>query len=266
MNGVLKYRPWQTKVALVDLLIVSFEGRQFLLKMLLEKPALRLVAAGSIVLFGLATSAMADISPIDPHALFATGGDATDIGAGQPITLSSPGGGDTGGGIFVFTNNTGDPLSAVEVDLTLPIAFLNGFSFTGTIFSPGPGTSSTTSTILTGKCDDPTNLGFFCFEMTFASAPEPIVPLGGNFVLDFDKPASPGPPPIYGGVDANVADGTYEGTTDTSTDRVGEWTEGAQGFVTPILQTPEPRQYAGLLAGIFALAIFMKRKRYSVSQ
>jgi hypothetical protein len=224
----------------------------------------RLVSVSSLFLFGLGSSAMADIGPVDPHALFATGGDATDINSGQPIALSAPGGGNTGGGIFVFTNNTGTALSAVEVDLTLPIAFLNGFSFTGTIFTPGPGTSSTTTTILTGKCGDPLNASFFCFEMTFASAPQPIVPLGGNFVLDFDKPASPGPPPIYGGVDANVADGTYTGTTDTSAARVGEWTEGALGNVTPIL-APEPRQYAGMLGGIFALAIFLKRKRSAVT-
>jgi hypothetical protein len=60
----LKYRPWQTKVPLVDLLIVSFEGRQFLLKIFLEKPALRLAAAGAFVLVGLATSAMADLIPL----------------------------------------------------------------------------------------------------------------------------------------------------------------------------------------------------------
>jgi hypothetical protein len=43
---------------------VSFEGRQFLLKIFLEKPALRLAAAGAFVLVGLATSAMADLIPL----------------------------------------------------------------------------------------------------------------------------------------------------------------------------------------------------------
>jgi hypothetical protein len=63
-----------------------------------------------------------------------------------------------------------------------------------------------------------------------------------------------------------VATGTYGGTTDTSAARLGEWQDGAPGFVTPILATPEPRQYAALLAGIFALAIFSRRKRNVVTQ
>ena len=224
------------------------------------------MSASSLVLFCLASSAMADISPIDPHALFATGGDATDINSGQPITLSSPpGAGNTGGGIFVFTNNTGSALSAVEVDISLPDSF-GPFSFTGSLFTPGPGASSISETILFNECGNPSNTSDFCVEMVFAVNPGPLVPVGGNFVLDFDAPASQGPPPIYGGVDEDVANGVYNGTTDTSDARIGEWSKGAVGFVTPILATPEPRQYAGLLAGIFALAIFLKRKRFVVTQ
>ena len=252
--------------------------------MFLEKPALRLVAASSVMLFGLATSAMADIAPFDPHALFASGGDATDIGSGQPITLSAPGGGNTGGGIFVFNNNTGSPLSAVDVDITLPESFLDGFSFTGTIFTPGPGASSVSETIQTYPCGDPSDMSHtsFCVEIAFAENPGPLVPTGGNFVLDFDKPLPPTfphQPPVYAGVDELVATGNYSaasceashlpnctGTTDTSDARVGEWADGAQGFVTPILATPEPRQYAGLLAGIMALAIFFRRQRNFVGR
>jgi hypothetical protein len=266
---------------LVDLLIVSFEGRQFLLKIFLEKPALRWAAAGAFVLVGLATSAMADLTPYDPHALLATGGDATDIcppeqSCGQAIQLSAPGGGNQGGGIFVFTNNTGNPLSAVDVNITLPESFLDGFSFTGTIFTPGPGASSVSETILTHPCGDPSDKSntSFCVEMAFAANPGPIVPLGGNFVLDFDAPTSQGPPPIYTGVDGLVATGNYSsdscgefelpnctGTTDTSVFRVGEWADGAQGFVTPVV-TPEPRYYAGFLA----LAIFFARRRSAVAR
>jgi hypothetical protein len=222
------------------------------------------VSVSSLFLFGLGSSAMADTAPVDPHALFATGGDATDIDSGQPIMLSAPGGGDTGGGIFVFNNNTGSALSAVDVDISLPNSFLNGFSFTGTLFTPGPGATSVSETILTHECGNPSDTSEFCVEMVFAVNPGPIVPIGGNFVLDFDKPASQGPPPVYGGVDALVANGTYTGTTDTSSARVGEWEDGAMGFVSPVIATPEPRQYAGLLAGVFALAIFLKRKRYAV--
>src|ERR1700676_859135 len=105
-----------------------------ILRRILSTAPMRLAAASSIVLLGLASSAMAN--PItDPHALFATGGDAMDIGSGQTIILSSAGGGNTGGGSFVFHNNTGNPLSAVEVDISLPNSF-GPFSFTGTIFTP----------------------------------------------------------------------------------------------------------------------------------
>jgi hypothetical protein len=110
--------------------------------------------------------------------------------------------------------------------------------------------------------------------MAFAANPGPIVPLGGNFVLDFDAPTSQGPPPIYTGVDGLVATGNYSsdscgefelpnctGTTDTSVFRVGEWADGAQGFVTPVV-TPEPRYYAGFLA----LAIFFARRRSAVAR
>jgi hypothetical protein len=154
--------------------------------MLLEKPAMRVVAVSSVLLFGLATSAMADIVPFDPHGLFATGGDATDINSGQPITLSSPGGGNTGGGIFVFTNNTGTALSGVDVNITLPNSF-GAFSFTGTIFTPGAGTTSTTETIVPGPCDPSLPAASFCVELAFSASPQPLVPVGGNFVLDFDK-------------------------------------------------------------------------------
>jgi hypothetical protein len=276
--SAIKYRPWQTKIPLVDLLIVSIEGRRFLVKMFFKKSVAQLLAAGSVVLFALATTAMADITPVDPHGLFADGGDATplcidDVCSG-PLTLSDPNpGSDTGGGIFVFNNNTGMALSAVDVDITLPNSFLNGFSFTGTIYTPGGGASSVSETIVTHACGDPLDTTSFCVEMAYAVNPGPLVPVGGNFTLDFDKPVSDGPPPVYGGVDELVATGNYSvagceaselpnctGTTDTSNARIGEWADGATGFVTPVFATPEPRQYAGLLAGILALAFFLRRK------
>jgi hypothetical protein len=240
---------------------------------------MRVVAVSSVLLFGLATSAMADITPVDPHGLFAAGGDATDIGAGQPITLSDPGGNNEGGGIFVFHNDTGSPLLGVNVDITLPNSF-GAFFFTGTLFLPGAGSTSISSGIAPGPCDPSQPAASFCVELGFSAsggnppAPLPIVPVDGNFVLDFDTPVVQGPPPIYGGVDELVATGNYSlagceaanlanctGTTDTSNFRIGEWANGAVGFVSPILPTPEPRQYAGLLAGILALAIYSRRRR-----
>jgi len=241
--------------------------------MLFHKPVLHLMAVGTLVLFVFAVSAMADPSPIDPHALFADGGDATGIGAGATIVLSSPPGtGNNGGGIFVYNNDTGSPLEAIEVDITLPNSF-GAFSFTGTIFTPVAAAPSISSQILFNQaCGNPATAPDFCVEMTFSVNPGPLVPAGGNFVLDFDKPTNandPHAPPIYGGVDEEVATGNYTCETcgtDTSDARVGEWSDGAVGFVTPFIMTPEPRQYAGMLAGILALAIFLKRKRNAVAQ
>ena len=233
---------------------------------------MRLVAAGSFVLFGLATSAMADSFPSDPHALFASGGDAPGIGTGAQITLSSPPGtGNNGGGIFVYTNDTGSPLAAVEVDITLPNSF-GPFSFTGTIFTPVAAAPSISSTTLFDQvCGNSANAPDFCVEMQFSVNPGPLVPVGGNFVLDFDRPVNyldPHAPPIYGGVDELVATGHYTCETcgtDTSDARVGEWSDGAVGFVTPFIATPEP-QSVGLLAGAIALAFFFRRRRNAVAR
>ncbi len=241
----------------------------------------RLMSASSLVLFGLASSAMADISPIDPHALFASGGDADPLGdGGAQIVLSSPGTvgstSKTGGGIFVFQNTTGRDLTAIDVDITLPDSF-GIFIFTGTIISNVPGgTTITTGVDPSGPCDPSQPAASFCVELGFSASPGPIVPIGGTFIIDFDTPQLQGPPPVYGGVDELVANGNYTpagcaasglpnctGDTDNSVNRIGEWSQGAVGEVTPVFATPEPRQYAGLLAGIFAVAIFLKRRRYA---
>ena len=181
--------------------------------------------------------------------------DAQDIGlGGDPIMLSS-----TGGGIFVFHNTTDMNLSKVNVVITLPDSFLNGFSFTGTIFVPVSGAASVTETTFTNTdCTNPSATNF-CVQMIFALKPGPLVPIGGNFVLDFDAPNGNGD---YQGVDALVANGTYTGETDTTDARAGEWAGNALGFVTPVPATvPEPRQYAALLGGILALGIFSRGRR-----
>ncbi len=230
-----------------------------MLKIFLEKPALRLAAAGAFVLVGLATSAMADLIPFDPHALLATGGDATPItDAGMAITFSA-----TGGGIFVFTNDTGSPLSKLDVDVQFPVGiFPNGFGVDGTIFVPPslPGQQASFQAFLfqNETCAGVANDSASCVQMVFGLKPGPLVPVGGNFVLDFDNPDSAG---NYQGVDAQVAGGTYTGSTDTSSARIGDWPDDAAAFVTPI-PTPEPRYYAGLLA----LAIFFARRRSAVAR
>jgi hypothetical protein len=202
---------------------------------------------------------MADLTPVDPNALLATGGDATPItDAGMAITFSA-----TGGGIFVFTNDTGEPLSKIDVDVQFPAGlFPNGFGVDGTIFVPPslPGQQASFQAFLfqNETCAGVTDDSASCVQMIFGLKPGPLVPAGGNFVLDFDNPDSNG---NYQGVDAEVANGTYKGITDTSNDRVGDWPDDAAAFVTPIPEVPEPRYSAGLLAGFFALAIFVGRRR-----
>jgi hypothetical protein len=261
-SNAFKYRPWQTKVRLVDLLIVSFEGRQFLVKMFLENSVLRLVAASSLVLFGLATTAMADMEPYDPHGLYANGGDATPITSTTPITFSV-----AGGGIFVFNNDTGEPLSEVDVNVVVQDTLAaDGFTVEGTIFVP-PGSGQEAS-FSAGFVPNSNCTGFgtstttFCEEMKFSLVPGPIAPVNGNFVLDFDDPVNG----QYQGLDAQVADGTYTGGTMDGAGQVGSWGDGAQAYVTPIVATPEPQQYAWLLASALALAIFARRRRNAVVQ
>ena len=145
--------------------------------------SLRAVATGSLLVLGFASSAMANWTPIDPHALFATGGDATPISGTATAHLSA-----TGGGIFVYENDTGFDLSAVNVDVDLPDSFLNGFSLQGTIFVPSAGQqSSFTSAIQTDFNCLASSTTDFCVHMSFALDPGPLVLAGGNFVLDFDQ-------------------------------------------------------------------------------
>ena len=97
-----------------------------------------------------------------------------------------------------------------------------------------------------------------CEQMTFALDPGPLVPKGGNFVLDFDDPES-----IYGsGRDRSPERAVHRNRRDTTGDRV-EMAAFAQGFATPIPAVPEPAHYAGLLAGVMALAIYAQRRRNS---
>jgi hypothetical protein len=226
-----------------------------LVKMFFKKSVVQLLAAGSVVLFALATTALADIGPYDPHALYATGGDATPITGETPITFSV-----AGGGIFVFTNDTGEPLQQVNVDVVVPDALaVDGFTVVGAIYVP-PGSGQTSSFsagfVPNSNCGGPSSTTF-CEEMQFSLIPGPIAPAGGNFVLDFDDPVNG----HYQGLDAEVADGTYTGGTMDGSGQVGSWGDGAQAYVTPIVVTPEPRQYSGLLGGIMALGIFAVRRR-----
>ena len=60
-----------------------------------------------------------------------------------------------------------------------------------------------------------------------------------------------------------VASGQYTGDTDTTDARAGEWRASTLILVTPVPNippVPEPRHYAALLGGAFALAVYSRRR------
>jgi hypothetical protein len=207
-------------------------------------------------IFGLAVISAAGTMPVDPHIIFATGGDATDITtSGTSVTLSP-----MGGGIFVFHNATGAPLSLVDINVQFPEAsFPSGFGVDATIFVPSPGQQSIFSdTLFNGAtCDGQSSDSFSCLKMVFGLSPGPFISAGQNFVLDFYFPMT--------AVDTLVATGQYNlvnceqmdlgctGTTNLSATRSGDWPESALVSVTPVT-IPEPGT-AVLLIGGFGLAI-----------
>jgi hypothetical protein len=207
---------------------------------------MRLAIACSILLSALSFSALASITEVDPHIIYATGGDATPITTdGISIDLSKG-----GGGIFVFQNDTGSDLSMLDVNVQFPFpVFPNGFTVADTIFvgTPGQQSSFTDSLFNNVTC---ANLNGFssttsCLVMTFGLNPGPLVGKGQNFVLDFDFPLQT--------VDISVENGTYTGGTDTSAARVGDWPDSAPAGVTPVV-IPEPGTFGALLIGGLALA------------
>lgn len=223
--------------------------------------ATQFAVIGSIALLGCVSSALADVSPYDPHVLYATGGDATDITGPTTIMFSS-----AGGGIFVYHNDTGVALASLDVDIAVPDDLaLHGFSVTGAIVVPSGGVTQVSefSAVMyppNSNCSGPSTTTF-CEMMTFSLIPGPLVPIGGNFVLDFDDPVNG----VYVGLDAEVANGTYTGDTMTGSGQIGSWGAFTMGSVTPILATPEPAHYAGLLVGMVVLAGYFRIRRRAVA-
>jgi len=208
----------------------------------------------------LVSSALASpLIPFDPHALLATGGDATPITtSGATIELSP-----TGGGIFVFNNATGADLLKFDVSIQFPMGlFPDGFGVTGTIFVP-PGSGQQASfeadTFQNKTCSGMADDMASCVKLTFSLIPGPLIAVGQNFVLDFDAPGPNG----YTGVDALVATGKYTGGTDTSDARSGEWPDNAPAGALPITGTPEPASFASLLVGGIGLALYYRRRNSS---
>jgi hypothetical protein len=189
---------------------------------------------------------MANPVPFDPMILIDTGGDATDINyTGLPITI-----GPNGGGIFVFHNATGNPLNEIEINVDFPMAPLpNGFTVSGTIGIPAPSGrqhSTFQSIPFSGiDCTGAASLSFSCIELKFILLPGPLIPIGGNFVLDFNDSAN------YTDADFAVLDGNYSGPDVPGGS--GSWGALTSADVTPST-IPEP-SYRATAAGIGLLML-----------
>jgi hypothetical protein len=204
-----------------------------------------------------ATATQMPLQPIDPEILIDTGGDAMDITTGGVSITLSP----SGGGIFVFHNATGGPLSKLDVSVQFPMpTFPSGFGIDGTIAiqQQGQQQSSFMSSLFPDMtCDGQSSTTASCVLMTFGLIPGPLIGTDQNFVLDFDAKVNG----QYVGVDAEVATGQYTGGTDTSDARSGDWPDGAQGNTVPVLAAPEPGYFGALLFCGAGLALSYRRRR-----
>jgi len=186
---------------------------------------------------------MADPVPVDPQILIDTGGDAPMLSGPTGILIDS-----NGGGIFAFQNDTGSPLSEIDVFMNVLLSPLPaGYTVDGTISSPiSPVRQRSTfevSTFSGTPCaGDSTGS---CIELRFILTPGPLVPLDGNFVLDFNDMAN------YNSDDLEVEDGTYTGGD--APGGGGSWGAGATAMIDPVAAVPEPSYRA--TAGFMSLAL-----------
>lgn len=224
---------------------------------------MRVYPLSSLILLtaGLTASATTmPLQPIDPEIL-----EADPSGPATPITTNginiqlSP----TGGGIFVFNNATGGPLSQLTINILYNIpSFPAGFGVDGTIVVPpsvGQQQSSFKSFQFPGVLCDLTTTSSTnsCLQMVLGLVPGPLVGTGQNFILDFDKKMDG----QYTGVDAQVVDGTYTGGTDTSDARGGDWPSDAAATTVPTLAVPEPGYFVALLFCGAGLISYYRRRR-----
>jgi hypothetical protein len=212
---------------------------------------------GLYILVSVAASvvALADPVPFDPQILIEDpGGSAPPIDfTGQPITLVN------GGGIFAFHNVTGNPLNEIDVNLDFPQAPLPlGFTVQGTILVP-PSTVTQQSkfavTTFSGlDCSFAKSSSLSCIELKFFLKPGPLIPVDGDFVLDFND-ISDNPT----GADLAVEKGTW--TPEDGQGNGGSWGNSFAN-VDPIPQVPEPsyRVTAGVM-GLALLAVWNLRRR-----
>jgi hypothetical protein len=215
---------------------------------------MRSVCLYFVVSLAVSFSVMANPVPFDPQILIDTGGDATDINyTGLPIII-----GPNGGGIFVFHNATGNPLNEIEIDVDFPMSPLpNGFSVSGTIGIPAPSGhqhSTFQSIPFSGiDCTGAASSSFSCIELKFILLPGPLIPIGGNFVLDFNDSAN------YTDADFAVLDGNYSGPD--VPDGSGSWGASTSADVTPST-IPEPSYRATAASiGLLMLVAWNWRRR-----
>ena len=218
---------------------------------------MRSICLYALVSAAVSFSALADPVPVDPQILIDTGGDAPDIDyTGAPITV-----GPNGGGIFVFHNATGNPLSEVDIDVQLPETPLPpGFTVDGTIPIPPSLVRQfptfQASTFSGFDCSGMASSMFSCVELKFILIPGPLVPADANFVLDFNNSAD------YTTEDFEVEDGTYTCPTCTGDPNgIGGWLGGG-GTVTPFSVAPEPSYRATVgIMGFALIAAWNLRRR-----
>ena len=207
-------------------------------------------------LTAFSVSVLANPVPFDPQILIDTGGDATDINyTGLPITV-----GPNGGGIFVFHNATGNPLSEIDLNLEFPMAPLPvGFTVQGTIpIPPSPVRQHSIFDVATFSgfdCAGVVSASISCIQLKFILVPGPLVPTDGNFILDFNDSAH------YTEADFQVLDGTYTGGDLPGGQ--GSWGT-TTGNVAPLSAVPEPSHRAAAACLGFALLAAWRWRRRSI--
>jgi hypothetical protein len=214
---------------------------------------------GLYILVSVAASvvALADPVPIDPQILIDSGGDAMPIMGPTPISIGA-----FGGGIFAFQNETGAPLSEVDVKLVIPITPLNiavqgtwAPTIAGQAFSFEPITTWNSDCARFSTVDS-------CVDLKFSLVPGPLVPVGGTFILDFNDNAAT--------VDKvelqECIAGTNVAACSDSTG-TGGWGMVTSASVDPIPAVPEPsyRVTAGVM-GLALLAAWNLRRRLTAKK
>ncbi len=192
----------------------------------------------------LVAAVVTDPAP-DPSMVILRGGDATNID-GSPFSFDA---GANGGGIFVFDNNTGTPISAIDITASVP--------------DPNPQTPPTYSIfnyVLPGTSVTPVfgqdcagNPGNFdCVHIVLSDplGTAPILP-GTNFAIDLNNSPFNDPgvnPPNYTGTD--------------QPNGAGNWGPSTTFSSTLQDSSPEPATLPLAASGLAALFLLARRRLF----